>query len=201
MRGGAMMDEAKQAKRQDPGRRSTGQDEDRDPGRRFGYEIAFDSRFEGRRWPDVEPELRLEYDGWLKRHGYVQADDLSWERVMGRVREAWESVLEVEHTQVDPRTGQWDERASEYRRLWEEHYSASGDRWEDVEPGYRYAHEMALDPRYQGRSWGDMAPVLEAGLPAWAAAHGYQVRDGESIWERMRKNIQHVWERAVHHTR
>jgi hypothetical protein len=126
---------------------------------------------------------------------------LSWERVMGRVREAWESVLEVEHTQVDPRTGQWDETASDYRQLWEEHYSAPGDRWEDVEPGYRYAHEMALDPRYQGRSWGDMAPVLEAGLPAWAAVHGYQVRDGESFWDRMRKSIQHAWERVVHHTR
>jgi hypothetical protein len=33
-----------------------------------------------------------------------------------QIREAWESVLEVEHTQIDPRTGQWDERVSEYRR-------------------------------------------------------------------------------------
>jgi hypothetical protein len=194
-----MMDEAKEARRQNAGRiKPTGRDADSDPGRRFGYEMAFDPRFEGRRWPDVERELRSEYGNWFERHGYAPADDLAWERVRGRVREAWESALEVEHTQVDPRTGQWDESASEYRRLWEERDSAPGDRWEDVEPGYRYAHEMALDPRYQGRPWGDVAHFLEAGLPAWAAAHGYQVREGESLWERLSQSVRHVWERAIH---
>ena len=40
---------------------------------------------------------------------------------------------------------------------------ASGGRCEDVEPGYRYNHEMSKDPRYKGRAWDAPEPDLRAG--------------------------------------
>jgi hypothetical protein len=40
------------------------------PAKQFAYEMAFDPRFEGRPWGEVEPELRSEYAGWLERHGH-----------------------------------------------------------------------------------------------------------------------------------
>jgi len=82
--------------------------EERDPGRRFGYEMAFDPRFEGRRWSDVEPALRSEYVNWAKTHGFGDVAEDAWERVKGHVREAWESALEIARTQIDPRTGRWE---------------------------------------------------------------------------------------------
>jgi hypothetical protein len=170
---------------------------DKAAARQFGYEMAFDPRFSERRWGDVEPELRAIYQDWLKAHGYHGAGSEAWDEVKGAVREAWESVLDVEHTQVDPLTGRWEEVAPRYRRLWEEQ-QLTGVTWVEVEPGYRYAAEMRLDPRYQGRPWADVAPFLEAGLPGWAASHGYQVREGESLWDRLRGSIRHAWERVKH---
>ena len=60
---------------------------------------------------------------------------------------------------------------------------------------------MWADPRHQGRPWGDVAPFLETGLLGWAATHGYQVREGESLWERYRESIRHPWERVSHRSR
>jgi hypothetical protein len=172
--------------------------QDGDLGRRFRYEMAFDPRFAGRRWADVEPELRSEYPAWAQAHGVHEANDEAWKRVKAGVREAWESTLDVEHTLTDARTGRWEERAPAYKRLWEARYGASGPRWEDVEPGYRFVHEMALDPRYQGRPWGDVAPLLEAGLPAWAVAHGYRITEEPGLWERLREIVQDMWKRTSH---
>ena len=173
----------------------------RAPARRFGYEMAFDPRFAGRRWRDVEPELRSIYQDWLREHGYEGVGDQAWDAVKGAVREDWESALDVEHMEVDPRTGRWEELALEYRALWEDQKPVIGVTWADVEPGYRYAVEMGDDPRYQGRPWADVAPHLEAGLPGWAASHGYQVREGESLWERLRDSIRHLWERTTRPSR
>ena len=169
------------------------------PGGHFGYEMAGDPRFAGRRWVDVEAELQVVYPTWLKAHGYAGGGGEAWNAVKRAVREAWESALEVQQLERKPPTGEWDQLAPEYRRLWEEQ-RLTDRTWEDVEPGYRYAVDMGLDPRYQGRPWGDVAPFLEAGLPAWAASHGYQLREGESLWGRLRDAVRHAWERARHHS-
>lgn len=79
--------------------------------------MMFDPRFSGRRWVDVEPELGTIYQDWLGTHGHPGARGEAWDDVKGAVRDAWESALEVEHTQVDPLTGQWEEATPRYRRL------------------------------------------------------------------------------------
>ena len=106
--------------------------------------------------------------------------------------------MDVEHTKVDPWTGEWDERAVEYRGMWERRYDAAGGRWEDAEAGYRYADAMAMDPRYLGRPWDDIAPGLEAGFPTWAATHGYRIAEGESLWKRLRHTIKDAWDHVKH---
>jgi hypothetical protein len=99
---------------------------------------------------------------WRSTHGF---------RAGVAAHEAWDAALDVERAELDPRRGQWDERALEYRPIWESRFGASGRRWEDHEAGYRFADAMALDPRYLDRPWDDAAPGLEAAFPAWAASH------------------------------
>lgn len=168
------------------------------PATQFAYEMASDPRFGGRRWKDVEAGLRAEYPGWLTRHVPDGGSAASWDLVKDAVRAAWDAALDVERVEVDPWTGQWDERAPAYRSMWERRFGASGARWEDHEVGYRYADAMAMDPRYLGRPWDDIAPGLETAFPAWAASHGYRIVEGENMWERLRETIKHGWDHLKH---
>jgi hypothetical protein len=104
--------------------------------------------------------------------------------------------VDAKSTQIDSTSRRWKERAPEYRRLWEERYGTWGEQWEDVELGYCYGDEMASDSRYEGMPWDTVAPLLESGLPAWAAAHSRQALDGANHWERLRRSIRHAWQRA-----
>ena len=70
---------------------SGGRQRDQELGYRFGYEKAFDPRFEGRRWADVESDLQAEFKAWAERQGRGAVDEDTWDRVKGNVREAWES--------------------------------------------------------------------------------------------------------------
>jgi hypothetical protein len=109
--------------------------------------------------------------------------------------------MDVKSRQTYPVSRRWNKRAPEYRRLWEERYGTWGDRWEDVELGYYYGDEMASDSRYDGMHWDEAAPLLESSLPTWAAAHGYDARDGVNLWERLRRTIRHAWQRARYNAR
>lgn len=56
------------------------------PGYRYGYESA--SRYVGRHWDEVEPELRRRWEGC----GY--RGDLAWDDAKHSVRDAWHHVTE-----------------------------------------------------------------------------------------------------------
>jgi uncharacterized protein (TIGR02271 family) len=51
---------------------------------RYGFDMANDRRFRGRRFAEVEPELRKD---WESRHR-----DMPWEKGMEAIREAWEHI-------------------------------------------------------------------------------------------------------------
>jgi len=55
--------------------------EDFDPAYRYGHALASDTRFDGRDWDEIEPEVRAE---WAWR--YPQS---GWERFKSAVRHAW----------------------------------------------------------------------------------------------------------------
>ena len=54
------------------------------PGYRYGYEAA--SRYEGRYWSDVEPELRRNWDT------YEHRGQSTWENMKMAIRDAWDRV-------------------------------------------------------------------------------------------------------------
>jgi hypothetical protein len=87
----------------------------------------------------------------------------------------------------------WDEAQTEYRQRWQTRYGASGGRWEDFEPGYRYGHEMAHDTRFEGRGWPEAEPELRAGYRDWVRQRGY-AQDEVNGWERFKENIRETWD-------
>ena len=54
------------------------------PGYRFGFESA--SRYRGRDWNDVEPELRSSWDN------YEYRGNSTWEQIKDAARDAWDRV-------------------------------------------------------------------------------------------------------------
>ena len=88
----------------------------------------------------------------------------------------------------------WNDVSSTYRQNWESRYGTRGGRWEDYEPGYRYAYEMRNDPRYRGRRWNEVEADLRSGYSDWSRRQGY--RDEPNAWERFKDNVHESWEDA-----
>ncbi len=90
----------------------------------------------------------------------------------------------------------WDEASSDYRKSWEQRSGTSGGRWEDAEPGYRYGHELAGDPNYQGRNFDEFEGNLRSDYARWAQSRRYQFADDDDAWQRLREDIRNSWNRA-----
>ncbi len=88
----------------------------------------------------------------------------------------------------------WDEAMPQYQQRWQERYGSSGGRWQDYEPGYRYSHEMANDPRFRDRDWNEVEPEFQRGYSDWSSRNGY-VSEGNA-WDRIRNNVRESWEEA-----
>ena len=88
----------------------------------------------------------------------------------------------------------WDAVRDERRQAWERRAGSSGRRWQDVEPGYHYAHEMSADPRYRGRSWSEVEPELKAGYADWSRSRGYMAEDDP--WARLHREVEEAWEES-----
>jgi len=112
------------------------------------------------------------------------------ERVSDTVRR---EVADLD-TQGDVDVRGWDEARAAYRQGWEQRHGTSGRRWEDVEPGYRYSHEMANDPRYQGRNWDEVESDLRSGYGDWSQRQGYRTTGGGDPWEKLRQDVRESWE-------
>jgi len=61
--------------------------EDFEPAYRYGHEMSYDPRYQGRDFNEVEPELRQNYGPWSQHYGY-RSDDNAWERIKEHVGEA-----------------------------------------------------------------------------------------------------------------
>jgi hypothetical protein len=60
-----------------------------EPGYRYGWEARNDPQYRDRLWPDVEVDLRRDWEG--------RYPDRPWDDVREHVREAWEDVSEPAH--------------------------------------------------------------------------------------------------------
>jgi uncharacterized protein (TIGR02271 family) len=88
----------------------------------------------------------------------------------------------------------WDDVRDERRRVWEQRAGSSGGRWQDVESGHHYAHEMSADPRYRGRSWSEVEPELRSGYGDWSRSRGYMADDDP--WARLHREVEEAWEQS-----
>ena len=82
-------------------------------------------------------------------------------------------------------TARWEDVASRYRMLWQQHYGTSDTTWETIEPVYEFAWQAANRPEYRGRPWAEIEGAVRceweasAGRWAWADVVG-PIRD---VWE------------------
>ena len=84
-------------------------------------------------------------------------------------------------------TDNWTDVRSRYEMLWQQHYGTTDATWEQMEPLYEYAWQLANQAEYRGRPWSEVEARLEADWPsspfgqqlAWSDAQG-PVRD---VWE------------------
>jgi len=124
-------------------------------------------------------------------------------RADGRFDEARDLLYRSGAYDVDRRTGtvgvgggmhpdDWTTYSPRYRQSWTTHYGTGGGTWEDFEPGYRYGHDMAYDPRFQNREWTEVEPALQQDYPLWAQRTGYQAHDDD--WMRYRDHVREAWD-------
>lgn len=67
--------------------------EEYEPWYRFGYAKALDPTYQGKRWQDIEPDLRTLYPTWAERHGYRYDDGGTlWDSFKDSVKDAWDTM-------------------------------------------------------------------------------------------------------------
>src|SRR5918911_2626920 len=82
-------------------------------------------------------------------------------------------------------TRNWDDVASRYEMLWQQHYGTTDATWDQMAPIYRFAWQVANDPRYRGRPWSEAEAAVRQ---EWESAAG------QASWSDVAGPIRDVWE-------
>jgi uncharacterized protein (TIGR02271 family) len=72
----------------------------------------------------------------------------------------------------------------DFRSHFDSNYAASGGRWEDYEPAYRFGETASADASYQGRAWDEIEPDVRRD---WEARNA-------GPWERFKEAVRHGWD-------
>lgn len=118
-------------------------------------------------------------------------------------RESLGLPADTDTDQIGALTGRqhsWDEVHPTLRAEWEHRSHDTSLKWQDVEPGYRYGHEMASKTTYRDRRWDEVEPELRLNYPVWSREHGYDEEADESIWEKIKDAVADSWQRATRGT-
>jgi hypothetical protein len=81
-------------------------------------------------------------------------------------------------------TGRWEDVASRYEMLWQQHYGTSDATWEQMAPVYRYAWYIANQPDLRGRPWSEVEQTVRGD---WESNHSV-------AWDTVAGPIFDVWE-------
>jgi hypothetical protein len=84
--------------------------EDWEPSYRYGHEMSADTRYRGRDWNEVEPDLRSNYRSWAQSRGYRHDDDSAWDNFKEGVRDTWDNARGRGDGDVDFRESHRDSR-------------------------------------------------------------------------------------------
>ena len=90
-------------------------------------------------------------------------------------------------------TGNWEDVASRYEMLWEQHYGTTDATWDQVAPVYEFAWYAANDARYRGRRWAEVEAEVRRDWQAAAGADGGPGLAGRA-WSEVLGPIRDVWE-------
>lgn len=102
----------------------------------------------------------------------------------------------VRHTEVrvEPLSGargnsglETENYDTDFRQDFQNRYGSSAS-YEDYAPGYQYGFESASDPRYKGRSYGDVENDLRA---------DYGRRYSGNTWEKMKDSVRYGWDKVT----
>lgn len=147
--------------------------EDYSPAYQYGYQSASDTRYRGRNWNDVEPDLRRDYQ--------ARYPNSAWERMKESIRYGWEKMTgqHSHHSHYD------DDFRNDFTTRYGSDRSA---RWEDYSPAYQYGYQMASNERYRGRNWSEVESDLR---------RDYETRYPNSTWERMKDSIRYGWDKMT----
>ena len=86
-------------------------------------------------------------------------------------------------------TGDWNRDRGWWRENFRSRPYALADRkFEDYEPGYRYAYESY--GRYKGRNFNDVEPELRTGFNRFEGR-------GTSTWENVKDSVRDAWDRLT----
>ncbi|HYU30824.1 MAG TPA: hypothetical protein VEW48_01560 [Thermoanaerobaculia bacterium] len=144
--------------------------EDLAPAYRYGWESG---RLHGREGSWEQHENALER-GWDKAKGNTK---LAWNEAKDAVKDSWNRA-----------TNRWNDDEDRY---WRDNYSsrpyASGRKYEDLRPAYRYGSESAT--YYQGRQWNDVENDLQT---------NWDRHSTRSKWGEVKDAVRDAWDRATH---
>jgi len=91
----------------------------------------------------------------------------------------------IDRTDDTPVAAGWDQAMPGYRERWQQRAGTTGEQWEDVEPGYRYGHEMRGRPEYSSRAWGEVEPEFQ---------RDWTERYPERPWTKASRAVRDTWD-------
>jgi uncharacterized protein (TIGR02271 family) len=164
------------------------------PAYQYGSTLAGNDKYRGRRWEDIESDVRTD---WEARHA-----GSPWERAKGAVRHAWEKMTGAAST-AGTRTGTTmgttaDNMAattgsamgddSTFRNHWQTSYANQGGRYEDYAPAYRYGSMLRGNEKYRGRQWEEIEPQ---------ARTDWESNNAGTPWEKTKDAVRYGWEKVT----
>jgi uncharacterized protein (TIGR02271 family) len=140
----------------------------------FGSDMSRDQRYSGRKWDDVENDLRTD---WTSRYGSNTGS--TWEKMKDAVKHGWNRMTS-------------DDDDSYYRNHYNTTYSSTtgaGD-YDKYKPAYAYGSEMSQSQMYRNRPWDEVEPNLRSDWESRNTGTG-------STWEDMKAAVRHGWNKMT----
>jgi hypothetical protein len=75
---------------------------------------------------------------------------------------------------------------SDFRRHWQSTYGASGGKYDEYEPAYRYGSTLAGNERWRGSKWSDMEAKVRS---------DWESKNEKGTWEKFKDSIRYGWEK------
>lgn len=141
------------------------------PAYAYGSEMARSDKYRGRKWDEVENDLRSD---WSTRSGDTAGD--TWDRMKAAVRRGWDRITN-------------DDDDTIYRSHFSSTYGSTGGSYDEYAPAYSYGAESARNEKYRGRQWDEVENDLRSDWDTRSTTGG--------TWDRMKAAVRRGWDRMT----